>query len=224
MKITEKFLIPILCISCIAGLVGCKETPLNQSPIASLRASTNRGEAPLTVTFDISNSTDPDGYSSHFRLNFGDKSDPLTGDNFSNSIQHTYKKAGEFSPTLTVTDGEGLTTKVSVNITVAPPYNQPPTATINSPPDWTSFEQGTAVNLMGTATDPEDGSLTGGSLVWSSSVDGQLGTAKELTVKNLSLGIHTIILTATDSEGKEGHDEIKIRITEPDDSTTCGGD
>ena len=44
--------------------------------------------------------------------------------------------------------------------------NQPPTATITSPVDGSSFVSGHTVALLGSATDPEDGPLSSGQLAW----------------------------------------------------------
>lgn len=56
------------------------------------------------------------------------------------------------------------------------------------------------VTLAGAATDADDGPLSGDNLVWSSDRDGRLGTGSTL-VAPLSPGVHTITLTAADSDG-----------------------
>jgi Tol biopolymer transport system component len=90
--------------------------------------------------------------------------------------------------------------------------NQPPIATITSPPDGATFTQGEPITFQGQATDPEDGPLTGASLVWTSSIDGQIGTGESFTRSDLSVGTHTITLTATDSQGAIGTDSIIVTI------------
>ena len=59
--------------------------------------------------------------------------------------------------------------------------------------------EGVAVVLEGTAYDPEDGTLDGASLTWTSSVDGLLGTGRTM-VTDLSPGVHSIALAAEDSD------------------------
>jgi len=91
--------------------------------------------------------------------------------------------------------------------------NTAPSASITSPPDGSSFDEFVSVSFAGSATDAEDGALTGTSIVWTSSLDGAFGTGGvSFSKTDLSLGVHTIILTATDSEGATGADSIQVTI------------
>ena len=82
--------------------------------------------------------------------------------------------------------------------------NQPPAVTISSPAANASIDEFQTVTFTGSATDPEDGALTGSALVWTSSIDGALGTGTSFTRDDLSPGDHVITLTATDGEGRAG--------------------
>jgi PKD repeat protein len=93
-----------------------------------------------------------------------------------------------------------------------PIANNPPTATILSPSNNSTFTQGDPITFRGSAADPEDGRLSGSSLVWRSSRDGVIGTGESFTKSDLSIGTHTITLTATDSKGAIGQDSILITI------------
>lgn len=66
------------------------------------------------------------------------------------------------------------------------------------------FDEFVPVSFAGTASDAEDGSLTGTALVWTSSLDGAIGTGTSFSKNDLSIGVHTITLTATDSDGANG--------------------
>ena len=96
------------------------------------------------------------------------------------------------------------------------PSNTPPTATITSPTNWGSYLEGDPVIFSGTGEDPEDGTLSGASLVWTSDIEGQIGTGQSFTRDDLPFaGVRTITLTATDSDGATGTDSISILITRP---------
>ena len=102
---------------------------------------------------------------------------------------------------------------VSGEANAPPPFNQPPVAHITAPSNNSSFAQGASVSFAGNGSDPEDGTLTGSSLVWSSSRDGQIGAGTSFNTSSLSVGTHTITLTATDSQGATGTATITVTIT-----------
>jgi len=108
-------------------------------------------------------------------------------------------------------------TVVIVNFTmeIEEKINNPPIANISSPTNNANFIHGISITLEGTASDPEDGNLPENSLVWSSSIDGDLGIGTSLTINELTVGTHTITLTATDSDGKTGSEHIVITISIP---------
>ena len=95
--------------------------------------------------------------------------------------------------------------------------NQEPTAAITDPTNGATFAAGEMVTFTGSGTDHEDGDLTGSALVWTSSLDGQIGTGTSFTRDDLSTGTHTIRLTATDSDGGSGTASVTITVygTEP---------
>ncbi len=84
----------------------------NASPIASFSANPTSGDAPLTVTFDGSGSTD-DGSIVDYAWEFGD------GNNANGvTTSHTYANAGVYTARLIVTDDEGKTGFVTTTISV----------------------------------------------------------------------------------------------------------
>jgi hypothetical protein len=89
--------------------------------------------------------------------------------------------------------------------------NKPPMAVIQSPSSGVIFTAGPKVDLEGSGADLEDGSLGDNALSWASSLDGPLGSGQIVEVK-LSPGVHTITLTATDSQGLKAMDSIQITI------------
>jgi hypothetical protein len=89
--------------------------------------------------------------------------------------------------------------------------NQPPTVNVSQPSDGSSFDEGSTVAFSGTASDDEDGNLTG-SLAWTSSLDGPIGSGGSFSRTDLSPGSHTITASVTDSGGRNGSDSISITI------------
>ena len=88
----------------------------NRRPRAILTTNTLRGDAPLTVQFDASGSSDPDGDSLSYALTYGNGASD-TGDTNS----YTYTEVGVYTAILTVSDGNGGTDTEEVTITVTAP-------------------------------------------------------------------------------------------------------
>lgn len=97
-----------------------------------------------------------------------------------------------------------------------------PTATISSPAEADTLEENETITLIGEASDPEDGTLSGEDLVWTTRVDDRLGAVEEkrlgtgdtLTV-NLSPALHTITLTATNSADNTDQDSASVAVNGP---------
>ena len=88
--------------------------------------------------------------------------------------------------------------------------NNAPTVEITAPANNAEFATGTSITFTGSASDAEDGDLAT-SIVWSSSIDGTLGTAPGI-VTTLSDGTHTITAKVTDSGGKTASVTITIKV------------
>jgi hypothetical protein len=91
------------------------------------------------------------------------------------------------------------------------PSNTAPAVTIGAPKGGASFASGTTIAFSGSATDREDGSLTA-NIVWSSSLDGQLGFGGSLS-STLSVGSHVITASVTDSGGLASSTAVSISVT-----------
>lgn len=92
------------------------------------------------------------------------------------------------------------------------PGNEAPSASITSPTEGATFQQGESIQFQGSGSDKEDGSLTGNSLQWESSVDGAIGTGETTTSCSLSAGSHTVRLIATDSDGASDTASVGISL------------
>ncbi|HUF53895.1 MAG TPA: hypothetical protein VMR52_09010 [Dehalococcoidia bacterium] len=118
--------------------------------------------------------------------------------------------------------GEGLLLRVrasdgvNTGVAVTEPFNlqkQAPQGAISAPASGATFATGDLVWLQAAIVDPEDGVLAGGSVTWSSSRDGSLGTGASLQLYDLSVGTHTISFLAKDSDNNELADSITITVS-----------
>lgn len=113
-------------------------TPPNQPPTADIQAAPTSGTTPLLVSFDGSESYDPNGGSiADFEWDFdGDDTFSEAGEEAAAqgdpTPQFTYNSAGTFNAGLRVTDDGGLTDEATVTITVD--GNEPPVADIQAAP------------------------------------------------------------------------------------------
>jgi hypothetical protein len=116
---------------------------------------------------------------------------------------------GVHTITAEVTDSGGLSDSDQITVTVN--ANASPVVTITAPADGSSFNVGDPVTFTGTATDAEDGDISA-DIIWSSSIDGYLGTGASIIVSDLTAGGHTITAEVTDSGGASGSDSITVTI------------
>jgi hypothetical protein len=116
--------------------------------------------------------------------------------------------AGQALFRVLASDGVNTGSATSQPFTVA---GKAPQAEISGPSGG-SFRVGDAVWLAASAFDADDGTLDGGSVTWSSSRDGNLGTGASLPVYDLSAGQHTITMTARDGDNNTATDTISITV------------
>lgn len=113
--------------------------------------------------------------------------------------------------TLTATDSKGLAGSDSVIVIIHSASD--PVVSISSPSDNATVNCGDTITFVGFANDPEDGQLTGNSLVWTSDMDGEIGTGDSLLTDSLSVNSHVITLTATDSHNSIVTASVTIEVT-----------
>ena len=135
----------------------------NRPPVAVTTASPTNGDAPLTVNFDGSGSSDPDPpdtISYSWDLN----GDGTFGDSTAVKPARTYSSPGTYGVRLRVTDSEGLsTTSAPVQISAG---NTAPVPVIDSPASSLQWAVGQTVPFSGHATDKQDGSEPASRLSW----------------------------------------------------------
>ncbi|MEU7524905.1 PQQ-dependent sugar dehydrogenase [Saccharothrix sp. NPDC042600] len=190
----------------------------NRAPAAVARATPSSGLAPLSVQLDGRASSDPDG-------------DPLThawdldGDGAyddSTAAAPTHVFHGTTVVGLRVTDPAGASATAAVTVTVD---GQDPVPTIDAPTSLLRWAVGDTVAFAGRATDPQDGTLSGGSLRWKLSIQhcATAGTCHEHVVQETTGASGAFVapdheypshleltLTATDSAGRSAARKVRL--------------
>lgn len=147
------------------------------------------------------------------------------------SVSRSFTSVGSYQVIVRATDPFGLYDEDWVNVGIESCVDLPPSVAITTPSGdieiggYDGYDEGrrqwyTDVNLAGSATDPEDGTLTGSALVWTTNQGSVqtpfLGTGTSLTVRLYSSSCegttHTITLTVTDSGGNVRTATVQIRI------------
>ncbi|MFQ5889488.1 MAG: PKD domain-containing protein [Gemmatimonadota bacterium] len=211
-----------LAAATILGLAACdgddgengmmQPPPTNQAPTATIAAPGTGSifTAGQDVSFQGSASDPEDGALSGASLVWTSDLDGQIGTGA--SFTKSDLSVGTHVITLTATDSDGATGTATVQITVAPAGNQAPTASIAAPTAGAGFTTAENISFQGSGNDPEDGALSGASLVWTSDLDGQIGTGASFTKSDLSVGTHVITLTATDSDGATDAASVTITV------------
>ena len=191
-------------------------TAINRPPAPRIReplpSGTYYSQQPVTLAATV---PDPDESIPPGAVWWSSDRDGLLGSGWSRDATLT---TGTHVISVRATDMQGATGQDSVTITVLSGAGYP-SVRILAPVRDDLLAPGKLFTLRGVATDPEDGPLTGARLVWSSSIDGVLGTGETLNVTlsgppvpcNPEIIIHTLTLRATDSDGHSV--EVKVRVT-----------
>jgi glucose/arabinose dehydrogenase/PKD repeat protein len=132
----------------------------NTAPQAVVRASPQTGASPLTVSFDGTSSSDPDGDAITYAWDLDDDGD--FDDGTGATASWTYATDGDKTARLRVTDSRGASGTASTEIVVG----GEPSAVIDAPPAGTTFAVGDRVTFSGHGSDPQDGALPASALAW----------------------------------------------------------
>ena len=177
---------------------------VNGAPVAIATADVTTGDAPLTVNFTGSNSTDDNNDIVSYAWDFG------TGDS-STEADPTYVFAndGNFTVTLTVTDGGGLGSSATIDMTVLVDNNTPPIARIVANP--TVGDAPLPVIFDGSTSSDDSGIV---SYFW----DFADGTTSNqiMPVKTFDQpGTYVVELTVTDEKGISDTADVTITVNDP---------
>jgi glucose/arabinose dehydrogenase len=136
----------------------------NNPPSAVATANPTSGAVPLTVQFNGSASSDPDGDPISFSWDLN--GDGTFGDSTAANPSFTYTAQGTYQVRLRVTDSHGAST-VSAPVTItAGGGNTPPTPVIDAPSSSLTWAVGDTISFTGHASDAQDGALPASALTW----------------------------------------------------------
>jgi uncharacterized repeat protein (TIGR02543 family) len=181
------------------------QAPPNQPPVVSLTSPVNNSTytAPASIQLTAT-ATDPDGSIVHVRFYRG--TTLLTTDSAS-PYEYTWANvsSGTYQLRAVATDNQGATsTSTVVNITVhstGTPGNQPPSITLTSPVNDSTYTAPATIQLTATATDP-DGSIANVRFYRGSTLlNTDSASPYEYTWINVSSGTHQLRAVATDNQG-----------------------
>lgn len=118
--------------------------------------------------------------------------------------------AGTWQVRVQASDGLGIGTSAPVEVELAP---RAPFALIERPAHGAWVAAGRPLVLQGTATDPQDGALSGGALTWL--LDGRtVASGEEATLTELVPGEHVLTLQARNGAGLTGETTALVRVAE----------
>jgi PKD repeat protein len=162
-------------------------------PEAYFTFSPTSPEVGQNVTFDASNSSDPDGTIVNYFWSFGDgETENQTG---GVTTVHSYTSEGSYNITLTVTDNDQLTNTTAKSITVSPPPKEAPEASFTYSPLNPEVNETITFNASG-SSDP-DGTII--NYMWDFG-DGTTGAGITATHSYTLNGNYTVALTVTDND------------------------
>ncbi|MFC1542154.1 hypothetical protein ACFL50_06880, partial [Candidatus Latescibacterota bacterium] len=97
-------------------------------------------------------------------------------------------------------------------------YLQHPVIEIISPED-NHYQSNYNIHLVGDGYDFEDDPLPDSTFTWYSSIDGELGTGRELFIERLNVGNHIITLVCTDYHHRQTERSISLNLSFSDEET-----
>jgi hypothetical protein len=104
-----------------------------------------------------------------------------------------------------------------------PPANYNPVLSIASPHEGTTAFPGSGVQFSATATDVESNDVSA-SILWTSSLDGILGMGPSFARSDLTVGTHTLTVSAFDGQGGFSSRTRRLTVFPRDNQVLAAGD
>jgi len=170
------------------GLSQSTTVTINAAPVALFTESAETVDTGEEISFNASDSYDPDGIIVSYFWDFGDGTTAIGV-----TANHTYVDDGVYTVTLTVTDDRGATDSTSAIKTVG---NRPPIASFTESAEI--VYTGEVIHFDATQSYDPDGSIV--SYFWNFR-DGTTGTGVTVDHSYTDNGTYTLTLTITDNDG-----------------------
>jgi len=175
----------------------------NNPPEAIAEASQTSGEAPLTVDFDASESSDPDDDIAEYVWRFDDVSTPERGE----QVSHEFEDPGEYDVELFVRDQRGNSDSDTVTIDVSAPDN-PPEAIAEASP--TSGKVPLEVDFDASESSDPDNDIARYRWEFDDGRGPRFG--EEATRTFTDPGTYDVELTVTDERDNTDTDTVEIEV------------
>jgi glucose/arabinose dehydrogenase len=133
----------------------------NKPPVAVAAAVPASGPVPLSVAFDATPSTDPEGTALRYEWDLDGNG--TFAESTSSRPTRIYAAAGLYTVRVRVTDAGGASSVATVRVTAG---NSAPRAIIDTPAATLTWRVGQSVAFTGHAIDPEQGTLAPAALTW----------------------------------------------------------
>ncbi|WP_025742123.1 PKD domain-containing protein [Aquimarina pacifica] len=180
-------------------------------PVAIAEASLSSGQAPLSVSFDASDSSDPEGEALTFSWDFGDNS---SGSGVAPT--HVYTSGGIYTAVVTVsnTSGGSATAAIEINVSNAPIHD--PVAIVEA-----SLSSGQApLSVSFDASDSSDPEGEALAFSWDFG-DNSYGSGTTPTHVYTSGGVYTVVVTVSNTSGGSATASVVIDVENGDNNTDC---
>ncbi len=193
----------------------------NTDPVAVIEVSSKVEFIDTAISFDASKSTDEDDDTLTYHWDFGDGSEST-----SMKTTHSYSTPDVYLVTLTVDDGQGGSDTASVDISINPPGNNPPSQLMVTE-DTTNTHQNTAVSFSAVAIDEDENDTIRYVFDWDDGTEKTISDymnssiSYETTHQWSSYGKYIVKVLAEDNENARSE---TVRITMLIDIKEIGGE
>jgi PKD repeat protein len=167
------------------------KTVMNRAPVASFTETAEIVDTEETISFDASDSYDPDGTIVDYSWDFGDGTKGTAV-----SVQHAYSQDGTYTVTLTVTDNDGATDTTEATKTV---LNRSPIASFTESAHTVSSSEN--IHFDASESHDPDGVIV--SYSWDFG-DGNTATGVEVDHTYEDDSVYTVTLTVIDDDDATG--------------------